>query len=354
MSNLPPASALFGPNPRGAARDVSLAVRTALQPVMHEGGDLLIGLSGGADSTALALAAIDCAGRAGMRVHTLTVDHGLRAESQEEAARVRARATSWGAVASSVRVDISRDAGPEGGARLARREALKAASRDLGGCPILLGHTLDDQAETVLLRLARGSGAHSLRAMSPQVHDDDGTLWLRPLLSVRRATLRQALVDLGVEWEDDPSNAVDGPWHSADGSPLRRAAVREWALPALERALGMDPAPALVRSAALLAEDDDALEEVARTALGEIETCDGALSFLVGPLTLLPKGVLRRSVRQALLHGGARPGDLTFAHIEAVCGLITHWRGQGPIHIPGLHIARKSSEAGPVMVMTTP
>lgn len=118
---------------------------------------------------------------------------------------------------------------------------------------------MDDQAETVMLRLARGSGAHSLSAMRRRDLMECGGVaitWLRPLLDQRRVDTHQVCRDLKLAWVDDPTNAVDGPWRASDGSALRRAAVRQWALPALERALGVDPIPALARSADMLGEDD--------------------------------------------------------------------------------------------------
>ena len=127
---------------------------------------------------------------------------------------------------------------------------MEALRREASGSPILLGHTMDDQAETVLLRLARGSGAGSLRAMSPRRADTDGTVWLRPLLGVRRADTAGACAQMGLVPHSDPTNDPDGPC---------RTAARRRALPALARALGADPVPALARTAAAAADADAAL-----------------------------------------------------------------------------------------------
>ena len=159
----------MGANPRGPLRACSLAVRSSLTSFIDEAGAppaLVVGLSGGADSLALALTTIDVAARAGIPVITVTVDHGLREGSAEEARRVADLAASLGARAVVETVTVDGPGGPEGAARDARRAALRAVGvRE--GAPILLGHTMDDQAETVLLRLARGSGPSSLRAIAP-------------------------------------------------------------------------------------------------------------------------------------------------------------------------------------------
>ena len=252
----------MGANPRGPLRACSLAVRASLTSFIDEAGAppaLVVGLSGGADSLALALTTIDVAARAGIPVVTVTVDHGLRAGSGEEARRVADLATSLGARGVVETVAVDGPGGPEGAARDARRAALRAvAQRE--GAPILLGHTMDDQAETVLLRLARGSGPSSLRAIAPVSRDDDGVTWLRPLLGLRRTDTEQACAQAGLSPVEDPTNDIDGPWRAADGRPLRRSALRHRAIPALASALGVDPVPALARTAALCAADDDALD----------------------------------------------------------------------------------------------
>ena len=304
----------MGANPRGPLRACSLAVRDHLTSFIDEVGAppaLIVGLSGGADSLALALTTIDVASRAGIPVVTVTVDHGLRAGSGEEARRVADLATSLGARGVVETVAVDGPGGPEGAARDARRAALRAvAQRE--GAPILLGHTMDDQAETVLLRLARGSGPSSLRAIAPISRDDDGVTWLRPLLGLRRADTEAACTQAGLTPVEDPTNDIDGPWRAADGSPLRRSALRHRAIPALASALGVDPVPALARTAALCAADDDALAQWARA---------------------LPRAVRTRALREAARSGGIRA--LSSAHVDALDDLVVAWRGQGPIDLPG-------------------
>jgi len=249
------ASRLVGVNPRGSVRACSLAVRACLRSFIDEAGvpsAFVVGLSGGADSLALALTAIDVASRAGVDVVTVTVDHGLRAGSAQEARRVADLAGRLGARALTVAVSVDGPGGPEASAREARIAALREVALREGG-PVLLGHTMEDQAETVLLRLARGSGPSSLRAIAPIRRDEDGVTWLRPLLGLRRADTAGACEQVGLTPVEDPTNAIDGPWRAADGSALRRSAVRYGAIPALADALGMDPVPALARTAALCA-----------------------------------------------------------------------------------------------------
>lgn len=331
----------MGANPRGPLRACSLAVRASLTSFIDEVGAppaLVVGLSGGADSLALALTTIDVAARAGIPVVTVTVDHGLRAGSDEEARCVADRAESLGARAVVETVSVEGPGGPEGSARDARRAALRAvAQRE--GAPILLGHTMDDQAETVLLRLARGSGPSSLRAIAPVSRDDDGVTWLRPLLGLRRTDTEQACAQAGLTPIQDPTNDIDGPWRAADGSPLRRSALRHAAIPALASALGVDPVPALARTAALCAADDDALTQwasaiAASVAPGEEHDSEtGHPSLAVSGLLGAPRAVRTRALREAARAAGIRA--LSSTHVDALDDLVVAWRGQGPIDLPG-------------------
>lgn len=343
----------MGANPRGPLRACSLAVRAFLTSFIDEAGAppaLVVGLSGGADSLALALTTIDVAARVGIPVITVTVDHGLREGSDEEARRVADLAASLGARAVVETVTVDGPGGPEGAARDARRAALRAIGvRE--GAPILLGHTMDDQAETVLLRLARGSGPSSLRAIAPLSRDDDGVTWLRPLLGLRRTDTEQACAQAGLAPVHDPTNDVDGPWRAADGSPLRRSALRHEAIPALASALGVDPVPALARTAALCAEDDDALSghareltAAARTAAARVAAArvaddtdpgdgEAPVALAVASLRGAPRAVRTRALREGAQAAGIRA--LSSTHVDAIDDLVVAWRGQGPIHLPG-------------------
>ena len=358
------ASRLVGANPRGHLRACSLAVRESLRAFIDEAGAppaLVVGLSGGADSLALALTVIDVADRLGIPIVTVTVDHGLREGSGPEAHRVADLAASWGARALVDTVTVDGRGGPEGAARDARRAALRAVARR-ERAPILLGHTMDDQAETVLLRLARGSGPSSLRAIAPISRDADGVTWLRPLLGLRRGDTEGACAQAGLTPVHDPTNDVDGPWRAADGSALRRSAVRQRAIPALASALGVDPVPALARTAALCAADDDALNDWARTLtalasdeqalaggashVGEGERADepaGASSLRVADLAGAPRAVRTRALREAAQRAGIRA--LSGTHLDALDDLVVAWRGQGEIPLPG-GCARRVGRSG--------
>jgi len=335
------ASSRVGANPRGPLRACSLAVRDHLTSFIDEAGAppaFVVGLSGGADSLALALTTIDVAARVGIPVVTVTVDHGLRAGSGEEARRVADLAASLGARSTVETVTVHGPGGPEGSARDARRAALRAvAQRE--GAPILLGHTMDDQAETVLLRLARGSGPSSLRAIAPFSRDDDGVTWLRPLLKLRRTDTEAACEQAGLTPLQDPTNDIDGPWRAADGSPLRRSALRHRAIPALASALGVDPVPALARTAALCAADDDALAQWAgaladAAALGqEGDSEEVCTSLAVSELRGAPRAVRTRALREAASGAGIRA--LSSTHVDALDDLVVAWHGQGPIDLPG-------------------
>lgn len=388
----PTARDLVGPNPGGSLRGVSLAVRAALRPLLDEGDAVvLVGVSGGADSLALAVTAIDQCTRLGVEVHTLTVDHGLREGSAAEAAGVAELMGRLGAHADWESVEVGGPGGPEASARDARRDALLRRAGSLarsGGrrVVVLVGHTMDDQAETVLLRLARGSGAGSLRAMSDLVRLPDGTVWCRPLLGIRRADTRGACRQLGLDWVEDPTNAPDGPWRAADGGALRRAAVRSGALPALERALGQDPVPALARTARLLAADDEALSGLAEDLLeralqraGAGPVSSGSASVSVPPPgggsaprpgaasvpadrphplppTLLDVGVLSaaaaavrgRALHLALVRVGGRAGDISAAQVGSVAALVEDWHGQGVLDLPGVRVRRTTRPAAAV------
>ncbi len=252
----------MGPHPAVAA--ARRAVRECLGGLAPD--DLiLVACSGGADSLALAAAAAFEAPRAGLRAGGVVIDHGLQDGSAQIASRVAATMTGLGLdPALSIAVEVARPprSGPEAAARAARYSALDGAARATGAAAVLLGHTLDDQAETVLLGLARGSGARSLAGMASR-----SGLYLRPLLGLRRAQARAACEALGLCPWDDPQN---------EDVSFTRVRVRNELVPALETALGPGVAEALARTAALLRADADALDDLAAAEAARILAADAA------------------------------------------------------------------------------
>ncbi len=225
-----------------------------------------------------------------------------------------------------VRVDVDpAGAGVEAAARDARQAALDDAARRHSAAAVLLGHTLDDQAEQVLLGLVRGSGARSLSGMPPA----RGRL-LRPLLGVTRRQTRDSLRAQGIEWWEDPMNE--------DPAFLRVRARR--ALADLEADLGPGVVAALARSADQLREDADLLDALADDTVASLLTGEGVLVD-VARVAELPRPVRTRVWRRLLVAAGAPAGQVSSRHTDACDALLTGWHGQGPLHVPGgLLVAR--------------
>jgi tRNA(Ile)-lysidine synthase len=309
-----------------AVAAVRNAVRASLAGLAQ--GDLVLAAcSGGQDSLALAAALAFVGPRAGLRAGAVTVDHGLQEGSASRALAVADTLRELGLdpvrVAS---VTVDGPGGPEAAARDARYAALSAAAAEAGAVAVLLGHTLDDQAETVLLGLARGSGPRSLAGMPPR-----RGLFLRPLLGVRRSVTAQACAALGLSPWSDP--------HNADRR-FARVRVRLDALPALEAALGPGVAEALVRTADQLRDDAEVLEKIAASQRGR-DDCPMSASSLA----VLPGAVRTRLLRSAALAAGCPAGALTAAHVGRIEELVTDWRGQRGVDLPGgVRAARRSGE----------
>ncbi|MGH6656645.1 MAG: tRNA lysidine(34) synthetase TilS [Actinocrinis sp.] len=310
----------MGPVPEVAA--IRLAVRGVLGD--HRPGELvLVACSGGADSLALACAAAFVAPRLGLRCGAVTVDHNLQEGSDERAAHVVRLLRQRGLdPVESVSVVVGAAGGPEAAARAARYRALDQAAARLGARSVLLGHTRDDQAETVLLGLARGSGARSLAGM-PTRFGPDGR-YRRPFLDLARTVTEAACGAEGlVPWQDP---------HNADPS-YTRSRIRHQLLPTIRDTLGPGMPEALARTARMLREDTEALDHWAARELEECRHAKGGLDAV--RLAALPTAVRRRVIRLAALGSGAPAGTLAAVHIEAVDALVTDWRGQGPLHLPG-------------------
>jgi tRNA(Ile)-lysidine synthase len=288
------------------------------------GDGLAAAVSGGADSLALLHAMRTLAGPRGWRLAVVTVDHGLRSGSAADAAFVVDHAKALGlearlATLTPGDLEHHRHAGQEGAARTARYQALWRAAGELGCGWLATGHTLDDQAETVLLQLLRGAGPDGLAGMTVR----SGRL-LRPLLGVRRAETRDCCAAIGVDWREDPTNQ--------DPGPLRNR-VRQRLLPLLEE-LRPGAAVTLARAAALAADERDWLDPLVAAALATTQvraTGPGAVALDAGALAELPVALARRVVRAAARQAGAAPPDAEATDrvlaLAAGSGAQTAWSG---------------------------
>ncbi len=301
---------MSGPDPAVAAVRTAVRRLTADLPPQTL---VLVAVSGGADSLALAAATAFVAPRENLRAGAVLVDHAVQAGSAAVADRAAATCRDLGlspVLVVPVEVRAAGD-GPEAAAREARYSALSAAADATGAVAVLLGHTRDDQAETVLLALARGSGTRSLAAMAG-VRDR----WRRPLLDVSRTTTRAACAALGLT-----------PWEDPHNQDPRFTRVRARAvLSRLEDELGPGVVAGLARSAALARDDADALDAMATAAYADL---DGVPDLDVAALARLGPAVRRRVL---LLAAGV---GLTSTQLAAVDALVTDWHGQGEVMLPG-------------------
>ncbi|MBO3095712.1 tRNA lysidine(34) synthetase TilS [Cellulomonas dongxiuzhuiae] len=339
---------MTGPAPAVAA--VRVAVRRALADVAP-GRTVLVACSGGADSLALA-AGLAWEARAGdtWRAGAVVVDHGLQHGSHDVARDAAATCRALGLdPVRVVRVDVGTAGGPEAAARTARYRALEAVADELDAAAVLLGHTLDDQAETVLLALARGSGERALAGMRPV----RGRL-RRPLLGLRRADTEAACAAQGLVAWHDPTNGrpAHGPPAALPAVPAAdlplRSRVRTEVLPVLEAVLGPGVAQALARTADALADATDAVDAAAAALLAEAlderapDARPGDVVLDVAPLADAPAAVRRRALHDAAVRAGCPPGALVRVQVLAVEALVTAWRGQGPVHLPGGRVASRA------------
>ena len=284
---------------------------------------MLVACSGGADSLALAAAARFEARRRQIRCGLVTIDHQLQPGSAERAARLAEWASREGfdPVERRAVTVPGRTGGPEAAARDARYAALVAAAREHAAA-VLLGHTRDDQAETVLLALARGAGPRGLAGM-PRRRMRDGVLFLRPLLDVSRAETRAACAALGLTPWEDP--------HNGDHA-YARARVRS-ALPVLVDALGADVVDNLARTAGMLAADTALLDRMAAEALDRAAEDDGCLR--IEPLRQLPDPIRTRVLHAWAKRLGVPGAALSHRHVAALDALATGAPGRGPTALPG-------------------
>ncbi|MFG6503430.1 tRNA lysidine(34) synthetase TilS [Microbacterium sp. P05] len=311
-----------------AVAEVRLAVRRALTGL--DAPVIVVSLSGGPDSLALAAATAFEARKAGTRAVAVTVDHALQDGSADAAQSAAEAARGLGLEAVVVRAEVGTAGGPEASARDARYRALADAARQVGTDTVLLGHTLDDQAETVLLGLARGSGVSSLSGMAP-VRVDDAGRWVRPLLGVRRATTVAACAAEGLAPWLDPHN---------HDPRFTRVRVRERVLPVLEAELGPGIAEALARTAEQLREDAEAFSEMIEETIEDIvEHAEAGISVSVAALAANPAALRHRIIRHVVASEFGE--SLTRAQTLEVARLVTDWSGQGAIALPGCSVSRR-------------
>lgn len=292
------------------------AVRTWLEK--YEAGDtVLVAVSGGADSLALAHALSIEAKKFIITVIGVTVDHQLQDNSSVQAEKVKEQLRSMDLDCIIKKVNVENENGLEASARKARYEALLETVKEKNAVAVFLGHTRDDQAETVLLGLARGSGTRSLSGMA---HHNG--LYVRPLLEITREQNEQYCDEMKLQYWNDPHN---------ENPEFSRVRVRNEALPVLEKSIGPGIAEALARSSHLLRDDADALDHWANREEIHLD-----LSNLdCAHLETLPRAIRTRVIRSAIYAAGAPAGMVSWEHVSAVEALITAWSGQGALNLPG-------------------
>ena len=291
---------------------------------VSDGSLVLVALSGGADSLALTAATRFVGAQRGLRIGAIIVDHGLQSGSAELAAAVAETAMSLGLdPVEAVRVSVGTEGGPEAAARDARYAALLSAAELHGAAVVLTGHTRNDQAETVLLGLARGSGPGSLRGMT----ELDGLIG-RPLLDVTRESTHAAALAEGLNPWDDPHNSDER---------YSRVRVRHTVLPTMESELGPGIVDALARTADLVRDDDDALDLLAAGMARQVVATD-PVSFAAADVAHRPRALRTRIIRIAANHAWGT--TITHVQTRAIDALLTDWHGQGKVDVTGGSVVR--------------
>jgi tRNA(Ile)-lysidine synthase len=306
------------------------AVRNAVRPALAGAADpVLVACSGGADSLALLSAAVFEGHKLALRVIGVTVDHALQEGSAERALRVVGQMARLGAdETASARVTVEAGGrGTEAAAREARYAVLGQMADHFGADTVLLGHTLDDQAETVLLGLARGSGGRSLAGMRRSFDR-----YRRPLLGISRADTVTACQVEGLEFWADP--------HNADPA-FTRSRVRHTVLPLLEQELGPGVAATLARTADQLREDTELLDALAASAHDEVRVAGGVDA---SRLADRPAAIAHRVLRLAALEAGAPASELFRVHVLGLAALLGPQPRPGEVQLPGLVTAVRDGD----------
>jgi tRNA(Ile)-lysidine synthase len=306
-----------------------LELRNAVRPFLENltaGDCALVAVSGGADSLALAFALNKEAPELAITLIAVTIDHQLQSGSIEQAKKVQVQLKAMGYQEVIIeKVSVVEKSGLESDARTARYTALDALAHNYGATQIFLGHTRDDQAETVLLGLARGSGTRSLSGMATI-----NGKYVRPFLQLTREQTVAACQEADLQLWNDPHNA---------NVKFSRVRVRSKVMPVMEEEIGPGIAAALARSAAILRDDADALDEMAQAVISRVDLSD----LDCAALAELPRAIRSRILRSAIYAAGAPSGSLSADHLSAVEALVTSWRGQGEASLPGgVKVARIS------------
>lgn len=320
---------------------------------------VLVACSGGRDSMALAAVSHIVCTSMGVRCGVVIVDHGLQEGSEQVASEAadRCRALGLGPVIVRNTTVQARGEGLEAAARQARYNELCTAARESGAIAVLLAHTMDDQAETVLIGLLRSRGVDALAGM-PQVFTRSGVTFARPLLTLTRDETTGLCEDLGVEYWDDPTNgdAVDG--ELPDDYPLR-SRVRHDLLPAIERFAGFNVTRHFAESAQLARMDKEYLDQRSDEVMGEAvtavdrpassaavstdtpracaadDTNDSGhgigLMISVKRIAREPEAIRLRVIAHALSQAGV---NASAAQIAAIDRLVVDWHGQGGVSLP--------------------
>jgi tRNA(Ile)-lysidine synthase len=292
------------------------AVRTWLEK--YEAGDkIVVAVSGGADSLALAYALSVEVEKFAISLIGVTVDHQLQSVSAEQALKVVEQLSKFGVNCLIKKVTVDIKDGLEASARKVRYEAINEVVQQENAVAVFLGHTKDDQAETVLLGLARGSGTRSLSGMA---HHNG--IYVRPLLDITRIQNEEFCKEVGLDYWNDPHN---------QDSQFARVRVRTEALPVLEKTIGPGVSEALARSAHLLRDDADALDHWAKREEVQLDLHNLDCAHL----ETLPRAIQTRILRAAIYAAGAPSGSVSADHVGAVEALISAWNGQGALNLPG-------------------
>jgi tRNA(Ile)-lysidine synthase len=307
---------------------IRLAVRNCLTSNTKPGQKLLIAVSGGADSLALAAACEFEAKKLGLKIAAAVIDHSLQKGSDKVAAQTAKTLAALGFEEVVVKkITVGKAGGPEAAARTARYTALETLRQKTKSHFIVLGHTSSDQAETVLLGLVRGSGSKSLSGMSEKT----GFL-LRPLLGVERATTEAFCKDSGIKYWSDPQN---------QDKKFLRVMIRKLVLPFLEKQLGGSVAASLVRTSDQLREDNTYLESQSDKSFKKYAKVSGSgISFDAKALEKLPAAILNRVIKKSLDSFGS---ESSRTNVLAVSDLVLSWHGQKPLALPGVRVVRKGN-----------